>query len=93
MTSVPDDARTCGFIGTELRSYRCELRDDLRLPNGNRITEEDVKYPFDRALAIKADIGPQSLFATLRSVECDVTGAQYLSDGTGIWRLWQLGWL
>ncbi|MER7829104.1 ABC transporter substrate-binding protein [Streptomyces sp. NPDC095602] len=23
----------------------------------------------------------------------DVTGSQYLSDGTGIWRLWQLSWL
>ncbi|MCP9957634.1 MULTISPECIES: ABC transporter substrate-binding protein [Streptomyces] len=23
----------------------------------------------------------------------DVTGAQYLSDGTGIWRLWELHWL
>ncbi|MFJ8694417.1 ABC transporter substrate-binding protein [Streptomyces roseolilacinus] len=23
----------------------------------------------------------------------DVTGSQYLSDGTGIWRLWQLDWL
>ncbi|KUH35963.1 MULTISPECIES: ABC transporter substrate-binding protein [Streptomyces] len=23
----------------------------------------------------------------------DVTGSQYLSDGTGIWRLWQLDWI
>lgn len=23
----------------------------------------------------------------------DVAGAQYLSDGTGIWRLWELGWI
>ncbi|MER7823878.1 ABC transporter substrate-binding protein [Streptomyces sp. NPDC096097] len=23
----------------------------------------------------------------------DVTGAQYLSDGTGVWRLWELDWL
>lgn len=23
----------------------------------------------------------------------DVSGSQYLSDGTGIWRLWELGWL
>lgn len=22
-----------------------------------------------------------------------VTGAQYLSDGTGVWRLWELNWL
>ncbi|MEV6792511.1 ABC transporter substrate-binding protein [Streptomyces sp. NPDC051320] len=23
----------------------------------------------------------------------DVSGAQYLSDGTGVWRIWELGWL
>lgn len=23
----------------------------------------------------------------------DVAGSQYLSDGTGIWRLWELGWI
>lgn len=23
----------------------------------------------------------------------DVSGAQYLSDGTGVWRLWELGWI
>ncbi|GAA1356337.1 ABC transporter substrate-binding protein [Streptomyces beijiangensis] len=23
----------------------------------------------------------------------DVTGGQYLSDGTGVWRLWELGWI
>ncbi|MEE1793639.1 ABC transporter substrate-binding protein [Streptomyces sp. BE308] len=23
----------------------------------------------------------------------DVSGSQYLSDGTGIWRLWELGWI
>ena len=23
----------------------------------------------------------------------DISGSQYLSDGTGIWRLWELGWI
>ncbi|MEU3916723.1 ABC transporter substrate-binding protein [Streptomyces sp. NPDC029004] len=23
----------------------------------------------------------------------DISGAQYLSDGTGVWRLWELGWI
>ncbi|MDQ0941256.1 hypothetical protein [Streptomyces sp. V1I1] len=23
----------------------------------------------------------------------DVNGSQYLTDGTGIWRLWELGWI
>ncbi|WP_326610755.1 ABC transporter substrate-binding protein [Streptomyces scopuliridis] len=71
VTPVPDAARTCGFTGSELRTYRCELRDDLRFSNGNEITAEDVKYSFDRVLAIKADVGPQALFTTLKSVEAD----------------------
>lgn len=25
--------------------------------------------------------------------KADVSGSQYLSDGTGIWRLWELGWI
>jgi peptide/nickel transport system substrate-binding protein len=23
----------------------------------------------------------------------DVNGSRYLTDGTGIWRLWELGWI
>ncbi len=25
--------------------------------------------------------------------KADVSGSQYLSDGTGVWRLWELGWI
>ncbi|MFE3600129.1 ABC transporter substrate-binding protein [Streptomyces sp. NPDC059096] len=70
-TPVPDAARSCGFVGSELTTYRCELRDDIRFPSGARLTAEDVKYSFDRVLAIKADAGPAPLFATLESVVAD----------------------
>ncbi|MYZ37408.1 MULTISPECIES: ABC transporter substrate-binding protein [unclassified Streptomyces] len=68
VTPVPDAARECAFVGTELRTYRCELRDDLRFPSGRAMTGEDVKYSFDRVLTIKSDVGPRSLFTTLKSV-------------------------
>ncbi|QXE35108.1 peptide-binding protein [Streptomyces sp. GMY02] len=68
ITPVPDAARTCDFTDTELRAYRCEVRDDLRFPSGRKVTGADVKFSFDRVLAIKADVGPQSLFTTLKSV-------------------------
>ncbi|MEV7683275.1 ABC transporter substrate-binding protein [Streptomyces sp. NPDC088341] len=68
VTPVPDAARSCAFVGTDLRTYRCELRDDLRFPGGRAMTGEDVKYSFDRVLAIKSDVGPRSLFTTLKSV-------------------------
>jgi peptide/nickel transport system substrate-binding protein len=68
VTPVPDAASSCGFAGSELTTYRCTLRDDLRFPNGHIMTTDDVKYSFDRVLAIKSDAGPRSLFATLKSV-------------------------
>ncbi|MFD5750069.1 ABC transporter substrate-binding protein [Streptomyces sp. NPDC127033] len=68
VTPVPDAARSCAFTGSELTTYRCELRDDITFPSGGRMTAEDVKYSFDRVLAIKADAGPAPLFATLKSV-------------------------
>ncbi|MEV7088896.1 ABC transporter substrate-binding protein [Streptomyces sp. NPDC093085] len=68
ITPVPDAARSCGFVGTELTTYRCELRSDIHFRSGARMTAEDVKYSFDRVLAIKADAGPAPLFATLKSV-------------------------
>ncbi|MDX3852269.1 ABC transporter substrate-binding protein [Streptomyces sp. AK02-01A] len=71
VTPVPDAARQCGFVGSELRTYRCEVRDDLTFANGHKVTGEDVKYSFDRVLAINADVGPGPLFSTLKSVAAD----------------------
>ncbi|MEU8621686.1 ABC transporter substrate-binding protein [Streptomyces sp. NPDC048623] len=67
-TPVPDAAENCRFIGTKLSTYECTLRDDLTFSNGHKITGEDVRYSFERMLAIKADVGPAPLFPTLKSV-------------------------
>ncbi|MER6124439.1 ABC transporter substrate-binding protein [Streptomyces sp. NPDC001795] len=68
---VPDAARSCGFAGTDLRTYRCTLRNGLTFPSGRTMTAEDVKYSFDRVKSINSDVGPATLLAGLRSVDAD----------------------
>ncbi|QOV36077.1 peptide-binding protein [Streptomyces ferrugineus] len=68
VTPVPDAAQSCGFDGTGLRTYRCELREGLTFPSGRSMTAQDVKFSFDRVKRIKSDVGPSSLLDTLRSV-------------------------
>ncbi|MGW7429431.1 ABC transporter substrate-binding protein [Streptomyces sp. NPDC054861] len=70
-TPVPDAAERCAFVGAKLTTYRCDLRDDLTFSNGRKVTGEDVKYSFERMMQIKADVGPQPLFPTLKSVVAD----------------------
>ncbi|MEU7020163.1 ABC transporter substrate-binding protein [Streptomyces sp. NPDC046203] len=67
-TPVPDAAESCRFNGTGLTTYECTLRDDLTFSNGRKVTGEDVRFSFERILAIKSDVGPSSLFPTLKSV-------------------------
>ncbi|MCF3133913.1 ABC transporter substrate-binding protein [Streptomyces olivochromogenes] len=68
VTPVPDAAKSCDFVGSGLKTYRCELRDGLTFPSGRAMTAEDVKYSFDRVKKINSDVGPASLFSTLGSV-------------------------
>ncbi|MEU6350059.1 ABC transporter substrate-binding protein [Streptomyces sp. NPDC047072] len=65
---VPDAAESCGFQGSDLRTYRCELREGIKFPSGREMTAEDVKYSFDRVKKINSDVGPASLLDTLKSV-------------------------
>lgn len=68
---VPDAAESCGFVGHDLRTYRCTLREGLTFPSGRSMTAEDVKYSFDRVKKIKSDVGPSALLDTLASVSAD----------------------
>lgn len=65
---VPDAAESCGFKGSDLRTYRCVLREGLTFPSGREMTAKDVKYSFDRVKKINSDVGPASLLSTLQSV-------------------------
>ncbi|MFH8804413.1 ABC transporter substrate-binding protein [Streptomyces sp. NPDC017936] len=66
---VPDAAESCSFGAGGLTTYVCELRDDLTFPSGRGVDARDVKHSFDRVKEIDADVGPASLFSTLRSVD------------------------
>ncbi|MFF2653201.1 ABC transporter substrate-binding protein [Streptomyces sp. NPDC058045] len=68
---VPDAARRCGFQGSELTTYRCELRTGPAFPSGRKMTAADVKFSFDRLRAINAKVGPAPLFSGLDRVDAD----------------------
>lgn len=67
-TPTPDAARECAFVGQKLMTYQCELKDGLVFSNGKKITAEDVKFSFDRILRNGPEVGPRSLFTSLKSV-------------------------
>lgn len=69
VSPVPDAAESCAFDKGSLVTYACELRDDLTFDSGSKVTAEDVKYSFDRVKKINSDVGPASLFSTLKSVD------------------------
>ncbi len=69
VSPVPDAAESCAFDKGSLVTYTCELRDDLTFDSGSEVTAEDVKYSFDRVKKINSDVGPASLFSTLKSVD------------------------
>ncbi|WP_330459419.1 ABC transporter substrate-binding protein [Streptomyces sp. NBC_00820] len=71
VSPVPDAAKSCGFPGGDLRTYRCVLRDDISFPSGRKMTAADVKYSFDRMKKINSSVGPSSLFTTLSRVSAD----------------------
>ncbi|MFR9796330.1 ABC transporter substrate-binding protein [Streptomyces sp. MS06] len=66
---VPDAAQSCAFQQGGLTTYRCELREGLKFPSGRAVTAQDVKFSFDRVKKIASDVGPSSLFSTLKSVD------------------------
>ncbi|MEU3555534.1 ABC transporter substrate-binding protein [Streptomyces fragilis] len=70
-TPVPDAAEECSFDGDDAMVYVCELQDGLKFPSGREMTAKDVKFSFERVLKINADVGPASLFSTLKSVKAD----------------------
>lgn len=69
VSPVPDAARSCSFVKGGLTTYTCALRDDLTFPSGTEVTAQDVKYSFDRVKKIDSEVGPASLFSTLKSVD------------------------
>lgn len=63
----PDIAESADF--TSPTQYTVTLKDGLTFANGNELTSSDVKFSFDRQLAIADENGPSSLLYNLDSVE------------------------
>jgi peptide/nickel transport system substrate-binding protein len=63
----PDIAESAEY--TAPTQYTVTLKPGLTWANGNELTSSDVKFSFDRQLAIAADNGPSSLLYNLESVD------------------------
>lgn len=63
----PDIAESAEF--TAPTQYTVTLKEGLTFANGNELTSSDVKFTFDRQLAIADENGPSSLLYNLESVE------------------------
>ncbi|MGY4856740.1 ABC transporter substrate-binding protein [Cryobacterium sp. AP23] len=63
----PDIAESAEY--TTPTQYTVTLKAGLVWANGNELTSSDVKFSFDRQLAIAADNGPSSLLYNLESVD------------------------
>src|SRR3954451_14984188 len=63
----PDIAESAEF--TSPTQYEVTLKPDLKWANGNDLTSSDVKFTFDRQLAINDENGPSSLLGNLESIE------------------------
>ncbi|QDB79520.1 peptide ABC transporter substrate-binding protein [Georgenia wutianyii] len=63
----PDIAESAEFTGPS--EYTVTLKEGLTFANGNELTSSDVKFSFDRQLAIADPNGPSSLLYNLQSVE------------------------
>ncbi|MFI6208587.1 ABC transporter substrate-binding protein [Streptomyces sp. NPDC051041] len=65
----PEAAERCVFTDTATKVYTCTLKSGLKFSNGDPLTSKDVKFSFDRMLAINDPDGPAVMFPTLEKVE------------------------
>ncbi|MCL2784389.1 MAG: ABC transporter substrate-binding protein [Propionibacteriaceae bacterium] len=66
-TPQPDAAENCEFV--EPTVFECTMRSGLKFANGHDLTSSDVKFTFDRMVAIDDPNGPASLLENLESVD------------------------
>ena len=85
---TPDIAESAEF--TSPTEYTVKLKKGLKFANGNDLTSSDVKFSFDRQVAINDPNGPASLLGNLDSVAApdDTTVVFTLKNGDDqIWPL------
>ncbi|ROS56837.1 ABC transporter substrate-binding protein [Frigoribacterium sp. PhB118] len=81
----PDLAESADF--TSPTEYTVKLKDGLNFANGNALTSSDVKFSFDRQLAIADPNGPSSLLGNLASTDApdDTTVVFTLKSADQTW--------
>jgi peptide/nickel transport system substrate-binding protein len=83
---VPDLAESAVF--TSPTEYTVTLRDGLKFANGNALTASDVKFSFDRQIAIADPAGPSSLLSDLVSVDAQADNTVVFtlaSENNNLW--------
>lgn len=83
---TPDIAESAEF--TSPTEYTVKLKEGLTFANGNELTSSDVKFSFDRVVAINDPNGPASLLGNLDSIATpdDLTVVFTLKNGNDqIW--------
>lgn len=73
----PDAAESCDY--TDPQTVTCTLREGNTFSNGNELTSSDVKFSFERNIAIGDPNGASTLLASLTETKGD--GAPTLVEG------------
>lgn len=66
-TPSGDAAESCEY--TDPKTFTCTLKEGLTFSNGNELTSSDVKFSFDRNVAIADPEGASGLLASMESVD------------------------
>jgi peptide/nickel transport system substrate-binding protein len=66
-TPQPDAAQKCDF--TNDTTFECTLKEGLKFSDGSDLTSEDVKFTFDRNIAINNPQGAASNLAGVESID------------------------
>ena len=82
----PDLAQSAEF--TSPTEYTVKLRPGLTFQNGHALTASDVKFSFDRQLAIADANGPSSLLSNLDSVRVDGDDTVVFTLKAADYKLW-----
>jgi peptide/nickel transport system substrate-binding protein len=77
----PDAAESCDYTSDTV--FECTLKPGLKFANGHDLTASDVKFTFDRQVAIDDPNGPASLLENLKEVQVvdDLTVDFILNEG------------
>ena len=72
---------------SNLKTWTCQLRHNVKFSNGDPMTSADVKYSFDRVQKIKGDQGIYTLLSYLKSttVSGKYTVVFHLTNPDSIW--------